>query len=124
MSGGSGGGLRRAAAETDCRGPRQLRVEAFRAGVDVEGGGTEEGEEGLVGGLGELDGEGGGGGDGGDEGEAAGEGFLHEFEGDAAGDEEEGGGEVEAVEEGVAEDLVEGVVAADVFVEDEEIAAL
>lgn len=84
---------------------------------------AEEADEGLVAVVGELGGEGGGCGDGGDDGEAGGEGFLQDFEGGAAADEEEMVVEGEAVvEEAVAEGFVDGVVSADVFAENEQLA--
>src|SRR5882724_11556245 len=85
-------------------------------GVEVHGGAAEEADEGEAGFGGQVDGEGGGGGDGGEDGDAGEDGFLGQFEGGAAGDHEDGGGQREAGgAEGPADDLVHRVVAADVF---------
>jgi hypothetical protein len=91
-------------------------------GVDIETFVAEEADEGLSGLFGELDGEAGGGGDGGDDGDASCERLLHDFERRSAADQQDVVVEGHATEKRVAEDLVDGVVTADVFVEDEELA--
>jgi hypothetical protein len=101
----------------------QLGRDAFRVGIDVERSTAEEADEGLPAFASELDGETGGGGDSADDGDASGEGFLEDFEGGAAADEEEMLVEGErAAEETGAEGFVDGVMTADVFAEDEEAA--
>ena len=84
---------------------------------------AKEANEGLAGIASEVDGEAAGGGDGGDEGDASGEGFLDHLEGNAATEEQDVTVErQEAVHKRMAEDLVEGVVAAHVFAGDDEVA--
>lgn len=86
--------------------------------IDVEAFGAGEAQEGDAEGVCQVDGEGGGGADGGDEGDAGHQGFLEELEGGAAAEEEEV--VIQTVGTGhelLADDFVEGVVAADVFAE-------
>ena len=95
------------------------------AGVDVEAVVADKTEQRDVELPGEIHGEGGGGSDGGEDGDTGHEGFLEELEAGAAGDEEDGvvGGEL-VVHEVMADEFVEGVVAADVFAECEEFAVV
>ena len=73
--------------------------------------------------AGEFGGEAGGGGNGGDDRDAAGEGFLHDLERGAAADQQDVFAEGQFfVEEGPAEDFVDGVVTADIFAECEQVA--
>ena len=99
-------------------------TEALGSAVGVEAVVAEESDEGLTGGPGELDGEARWGGDGSDEGDAGGEGLLDDFEGDPPRDEKdvlpEGEGTLEG---GMADDLVDGVVASDVLAQNLEVSA-
>src|SRR5579884_471776 len=90
-------------------------------GVDVDGVAAEEGGDGDAAGVGEVYGEAGGGGDGGDDGDAGDECLEDDLEGEAAADEQHAvaQGQV-AVEQGAADELVHGVVAADVFAQGEQ----
>ncbi len=95
------------------------------AEVDVEAVVADEAEEGEVEFLGELYGETGGGADGGDEGNAGHDGFLNQFETRAAREKKNSTVKGEGIfHELMADELVEGVVAADVFAEGEELSAL
>src|SRR4051812_16866626 len=62
--------------------------------------------------------------DGSDNRQAGCEGFLHDFEGRSAADEEDGAVEVDAAEQRVADRFVEGIMPADVLAEDDEAAGL
>src|SRR5437764_95949 len=94
------------------------KVDSLGVGVDIHPSRTEEADEGLSGLGGEMGGQAGGGGDRRDDGNATGEGFLHDFEGGAAADQQDTVVQWDqTVKEGEAEDFVEGVVAAYILAE-------
>ena len=97
--------------------------DVFCAVVDVEVIVAKEADEGDIEVFCDLDGEAGGSTYGGDHGDPGHEGFLQELEAGSAGEQEQCVAEGSAVGEKLgAEELVDGVVAADVFASGEEIA--
>ena len=88
--------------------------------VNIQAAFAQEADQGLTVLLGELDGQAGGSGDGSDDGKTGGEGFLHDLESHASADEQDAFGVGGVFQQAVADDFVQGVVAADVLAQGEE----